>query len=73
MTPSACVELWSALLQSGAPMISENSEQAEYIVSVVADGNPSGAHDCLYTYQPDKQNNTIRYDADTGMVTTVLN
>ncbi len=74
MTPFACVELWTALLQSGAPNISESSADADYLVTVVPDAHGGGAgDDCLYTYQADSMKNSIRYNADTGMVTTVLN
>lgn len=73
LEPSKCTELWSSLLESNAPKISETSEKADYLISVAEDINGFPGKDCVYTYQKDNSNSNIRYDADMGMVTTTLN
>jgi len=71
MSTGQCIEIWQGLLQGSAPSVAAASG-SDYQVSAVADLNGASS-DCLYTYQQDSGINSIRYDADEGMViTTVL-
>lgn len=71
LTVQGCIDLWVALLQTGAPNISDSSPKADFLVTLGNDAK--GGKDCIYTYQPDNKNNTIRYDADHGIVVTSIN
>ncbi|PAV27308.1 pilin [Tamilnaduibacter salinus] len=66
-SPTRCVQLWNALMQSNAPGVgTATGAGIEYVAAA-----PGG--DCQYTYQPDGNSSTITYDLDTGEVTTAIN
>lgn len=69
MTNDRCSEVWGGLLQSNAPTV--GVAQEEYVISLQADTN--GGNDCVFTYRADGQGSTIRYDADTGEIDTIIN
>lgn len=70
MNGRECMELWRGLLQSGAPSVGMVIG-SDYLVKSVIDVNGANT-DCLFIYQLDRANNTIRYDADEGIVTTTI-
>lgn len=73
MNATRCLQSWNGLLQAGAPVVSTAAAAGvDYVASSTAD-LASGATDCLYTYQGDASASTIRYDSDTGAVTTTIN
>ncbi|MGM0449308.1 MAG: prepilin-type N-terminal cleavage/methylation domain-containing protein [Pseudomonadota bacterium] len=65
ISPSSCVDLWGALLQSNAPTISTNTDSDDYAASVEGDS-------CRYTYQRDDSGNYIEYDPSEGEVLTSI-
>ena len=64
MNINRCRQVWTGLLQANAPTVS--GDDADYVVT-------DGGGDCVFTYQADGQNSTIRYDADTGEIETSIN
>ena len=70
MDSTQCVEIWESLLQGSAPSVASVAG-SDYLVTTVVDINGANT-DCLYTYQQDTSTNTIRYDADEGIVTTTI-
>ena len=73
MNANRCLQIWNGLLQAGAPVAaSAAGANVDYLASSTAD-LAAGATDCLFTYQGDPSASTIRYDSDTGAVTTTIN
>jgi prepilin-type N-terminal cleavage/methylation domain-containing protein len=70
MDVTQCVEVWRGLLKVGAPSVATDVG-SDYLVTAVSDVNGKSM-DCLFTYQHDSATNTIRYDADEGVVTTTI-
>jgi prepilin-type N-terminal cleavage/methylation domain-containing protein len=70
MDVAQCVDVWRGLLQVGAPSVAVDVG-SDYLVTSVTDVNGESM-DCLFTYQHDSVTNTIRYDADEGVVTTTI-
>ncbi|MBV1884434.1 MAG: type II secretion system GspH family protein [Pseudomonadales bacterium] len=70
MVEAECIEVWNGLLQEGAPSVA-TKYGSDYRVTTVADVNGKSL-DCLFTYQQDSAANTIRYDADEGIVTATI-
>ena len=70
MNENQCIEVWQGLLQGGAPSVAVEMG-SDYLVTAVADVNGQNI-DCLFTYQKDSAANSIRYDADEGVVTTTI-
>ena len=71
MNIARCRQVWSGVMQSNAPTVV--GANADYDVTDPADADGDPGNDCLFTYSADGQGSTIRYDADTGEITTTIN
>jgi len=67
MNADRCANVWNALLQANAPVVSASAgDNVEYVAT--ANGG-----ECEFEYQPDERGSSIAYDAINGEISVTYN